>query len=85
MVVPVSLRSWFVGVDMSDSALQSAHANLRQAFGAAFPLFLHTNDILSYLKTLYGAYDVVLAAFALHHLTSEDKLEVRQSLTELSL
>ena len=70
---------------MSDSALQSAHANLRQALGPAFPLFLHVNDILSYLKTLYGAYDVVLTAFALHHLTSEDKLEVCQSYTKLAL
>lgn len=75
---PVSLMLWFgfTGVDMSESALKTAQALLSEALGSSMPLFFHTSDMLSFLKQTLATYDIVLAAFALHHLTTEDKTEV---------
>ena len=58
---------------MSESAIQNANDSLREALGSDVPIFFHISDMLSYLQNVRGAFDVIIAAFALHHLTSEDK------------
>lgn len=65
------------GVDMSESALQTAQGLMQDALGLEQPLFFHVADMLSFLKQAYAAYDIVLAAFSLHHLTPEDKKQVK--------
>ena len=64
------------GVDMSESAIDSAHMAMRESLGEATPIFFHISDMLSYLQNVRGAFDVVVAAFALHHLETEDKAKV---------
>ncbi len=61
---------------MSESAIESANSSLRDALGSDVPIFFHVSDMLSYLSNVRGAFDVIIAAFALHHLTSEDKQKV---------
>ena len=64
------------GVDMSESAIQTAQQLMHEALGSSLPIFFHVSDMLSFLKQTFAKYDVVLGAFSLHHLTSEDKVEV---------
>ena len=68
--------SSFAGVDMSESAIDIAHSALKQTLGPSVPIAFHVCDMLSYLRNVRGEYDVIMAAFALHHLTSEDKIKV---------
>lgn len=70
-----------VGVDMSESAVESANAAMRASLGESAPVSFHISDMLSYLKNVRGAFDIVVAAFALHHLTSEDKQQVHLYIT----
>jgi len=65
----------YTGVDMSDSALSTALPLMQEAVGKDAAVVFHLSDMLSYLRNVRGSYDVVIAAFALHHLTSEDKQE----------
>lgn len=64
---------------MSESAISDANNSLKEALGSDVPIFFHISDMLSYLQNVRGAFDVIIAAFALHHLTSEDKQMVRPS------
>ena len=61
---------------MSESAIDDAHNSLREALGSNIPIFFHISDMLSYLQNVRGSFDVIVAAFALHHLTSGDKQKV---------
>ena len=61
---------------MSESAITHGQAAMQQAMGPQFPVFFHLSDMLSFLQQTRATYDVVVAAFALHHLTSEDKAKV---------
>jgi len=60
---------------MSDSALASALHLMQEAVGRDVPVVFHLSDMLGYLQSVRGSYDVIIAAFALHHLTPEDKKE----------
>ena len=62
---------------MSDSALATALPLMQDAVGREVPVVFHLSDMLSFLKNVRGSYDVVIAAFSLHHLISEDKQEAR--------
>lgn len=61
---------------MSESAIESASSSLREALGADMPIFFHVSDMLGYLENVRAEFDVIVAAFALHHLTTEDKQKV---------
>ena len=64
---------------MSESAIESAETAMRESLGEAAPIFFHISDMLSYLQKVRGTFDVIVAAFAIHHLTSEDKQMVDTS------
>lgn len=66
-----------VGVDMSASALSQAFNCMEEALPPGLPLAFHLADMLSFLKQTTATYDVVLAAFSLHHLTPDEKRQVR--------
>ena len=62
---------------MSDSALATALPLMQEAVGKDVPVVFLLSDMLSFLKNVRGSYDIVIAAFSVHHLTSEDKQEVK--------
>ena len=64
---------------MSETAIEDANNSLREALGSDVPIFFHISDMLSYLQNVRSAFDVIIAAFAIHHLTSEDKQKVRSN------
>ena len=61
---------------MSDSAIKQALSAMTSALGVAAPIFFHRADMHRFLSQTSGSYDVVLAAFSLHHLASDDKVKV---------
>ena len=70
---------------MSESAIESAETAMRESLGEAAPIFFHISDMLSYLQKVRGTFDVIVAAFAIHHLTSEDKQMVEPSAPSFEL
>lgn len=68
---------------MSIAAVELAHAAMKQTLGASVPVAFHICDMLSFLQNVRGQYDVIVAAFSLHHLKTEDKQKV-VPITELS-
>lgn len=61
---------------MSASALDQAFESMEEALPPGLPLAFHLADMLSFLKQTTATYDIVLAAFSLHHLTPDEKRQV---------
>lgn len=70
----------YVGVDLSRPALALARQHLSSALSSAAHIELHLEDMLSYLRKQVAApghqqFDIILSSFALHHLTTDEKLQ----------
>ncbi|WP_338429714.1 class I SAM-dependent methyltransferase [Synechococcus elongatus] len=65
-----SLIRSYRGVDLSAVALQLAEAHVSQL---RVPVLLQVGELLNYLQTCRDRFDQILVAFALHHLSAEQK------------
>lgn len=74
------LLELYVGVDLSRPALALARQHLASALVPAARMELHHEDMLSYLRKQVAAhdhmqFDIVFSSFALHHLSTDEKLQ----------